>query len=412
LVLAYTCWRAYRDGGKRYLKERLGLYRSSDKKAIKDPQARIWIHAASVGEVFTVLPLLKAIETPILLTTMTPTGAQVLAQQQLPHVQHQYLPLDFAGACHRFFQHTNICEGWVVETEIWPWLYASARMHGVPLSIINGRLSNKTSSHADGVMASAFRRALQDVRILARSEDDARRFLELGAAEESISTIGNLKYADEVGRNVAKSGQVPRLMTSPYVLAASTHDDEEIQLALAWSKQTDSASSTTVLVLVPRHPERGATIQKQLASHGINAVLRSQQPTPDLQTPVYIADTLGELQAWYTHAIACFVGGSLIERGGHNMLEAARAGCPIVTGPHTFNFTDIVKLLLAEDAIRVVTSADEVIGFFNQVLHDRDSFNLMTQRADRLAQQSQDVLQRYVEVLGVDRINVNTANTE
>lgn len=410
LVLGYTLWRTYKDGGARYLQERLGIYRSSETRRmqINPAPAEVWIHAASVGEVFTVLPLLKAMGSPILVTTTTPTGAEVLAQQQLPHVRHQYAPLDFSGACNRFFQHANISQGWVVETEIWPWLYASAHAHRVPMTIINARLSHKTSSQASGIMSSAFRRALQQVRILARSEDDAKRFAELGASEASITVVGNLKYADKTKPESCEPPQAPRLLEQPYLLAASTHEDEELQLAHAFHNQTDFIKSSAVLVLVPRHPERGAAIQKHLASHGISATLRSQNQTPDGGTggskadadnQIYIADTLGELQAWYTHTIASFVGGSLIKRGGHNMLEAARAGCPIITGPHTFNFTDVVQTLVAEDAIRVAEDANEVVEFFRHVLHEPESFIPMTQRATRLAERSQSVLQRYLNIL-------------
>ena len=411
LVLAYTLWRTYKDGGTRYLRERLGLYGSSSKLAVQDCQAtaNIWIHAASVGEVFTVLPLLKSLKAtgkPILVTTMTPTGADVLAQQNLSHVQHRYLPVDFAGACKRFFQHANVCQGWVVETEIWPWLYARAHACGIPLTIINARLSDKTSAQSSGVMASAFRRALHGVRILARSEDDARRFAELGAAKALITVVGNLKYADaDADAKRERSGnrkKLPRLIARPYVLAASTHENEEEQLAVAWCRQTNHPKSTTLLVLVPRHPERGAAVQKQLASLGITAALRSQNEAPETDTLVYIADTLGELQAWYVHAIAGFVGGSLIERGGHNMLEAARAGCPIITGPHTFNFTDIVQTLMADDAMHVAEDASEVVAFFYRVLHDPESFEAMTQRARHQAKNSQGVLQRYLEILNAD----------
>ena len=155
-----------------------------------------------------------------------------------------------------------------------------------------------------------------------------------------------------------------------------------------------------MLVLAPRHPERGTSIQRQLAGHNINAALRSQQQA--LDTQIYIADTLGELQAWYSHAAAGFIGSSLIKRGEHNMLEAARAGCPTITGLHTFNFTDIVQTLIAEDAMRLAQDATDVVEFFSSVLHDPESFIPMTQRARIQAERSEKVLQSYLTLLNVD----------
>ena len=335
-LLAYTLWRARKDGGKRYLTERLGFFKAHDSQA---SSAQHWIHAASVGEVLTVLPVLRSLHEPLLVTTMSPTGASVLLQQNLAHVRHVYLPLDFPGACQRFFQHANIKSGWIVETEIWPWLYARARAHKVPLTIINARLSDKTMAYADGILAKIYRRALSEVRVLARSHEDARRFETLGAM--SVTTVGNLKYAGSSTEHTDKPEEA--LIDRPYVLAASTHDDEEWQLANAWQQAFVGQQSAPLLVMVPRHPERGYSIRKQLADMGMRCSLRSLRETVTVDTEIYIGDTLGEMQAWYTHAIACFVGGSLIARGGHNILEPARLGCPVVVGRHTFNFADIVN---------------------------------------------------------------------
>ncbi|MFK7859891.1 MAG: 3-deoxy-D-manno-octulosonic acid transferase [Granulosicoccus sp.] len=377
-----------------YLKQRLGLYAASQPS--ESSSATIWIHAASVGEVFTVLPLLKAVSQPLLVTTTTPTGAAVLQQQSLTHVQHRYLPVDFSGACHRFFRSANIREAWIVETEIWPWLYAKAKSSDIPISIVNARLSEKTSAKADSLLATTFEKALSNVRVLARSKSDAEKFAELGASRQSITVVGNLKYANPTPDE--KNDQRRRLMERPYLLAASTHDDEELQLSIEWSKQHRKGPET-VLVIVPRHPERGATIQKQLTTRGIRAPLRSRNEPVHTNDSVYIADTLGELQAWYSYAMAAFIGGSLIERGGHNMLEAARLGCPMVTGQHTFNFEDIVQTLTEHEALVIADNAQQVMVFFNRVMDDRQSYLAMAARARSQAQISESVLDNYLELL-------------
>lgn len=346
---------------------------------------------------FTVLPLLKALDVPLIVTTTTPTGAAVLLQQKLPHVRHYYLPVDFPGACQRFFNSVKIRDGWIVETEIWPWLYAKAKLNHISLTIINARLSDKTSSQANGWLASTYRQSLSDVNILARSSDDARKFVELGATPETISTVGNLKYANpDADKHPVK---VKRLIDRPYCLAASTHEDEELQLSIEWCKQQDRSATDVALVIVPRHPERGAAIQKQLATRGIHSALRSRKELLRNDHTIYIADTLGELQVWYAHARAGFIGGSLIKRGGHNMLEAARLGCPIVVGPHTFNFDDIVRTLHDHDALIIADNVQHVVAFFKQALDNRNAHTSMAEQARKQAQISEGVLDDYLKIL-------------
>ncbi len=395
-MVLYTLWRAHKDGGRNYLLERFGVYSPPRNPTTANTEV-IWIHAASVGEVFTVLPLLKALSIPLLVTTTTPTGAAVLAQQRLAHVEHCYLPVDFAGACKRFFKNHAIREGWIVETEIWPWLYACARKNATDLTIISGRLSPKTSSQARGFLATTFRRALNDVRVLARSDKDASRFVALGALPSMTTVAGNLKYANSaVGSSI---DHLPKLINHPYVLAASTHDNEEQQLAVAWCQQSANVEPNALLVIVPRHTERGEAIQKQLAALGIYAPLRSKSEALQNNNRVYIADTLGEMQAWYKHAIACFVGGSLIERGGHNILEPARLGCPVVVGPHTANFVDIVDSFSKHDALVIAQQVDQVVQFLHDAIVNPKALEPMIQRARMQAEQSEGVLSIYLEAL-------------
>ncbi|MFK8079610.1 MAG: 3-deoxy-D-manno-octulosonic acid transferase [Granulosicoccus sp.] len=395
LIVAYTLWRTGKDGGRRYLIQRLALY-PKPRGSARSP-GLIWIHAASVGEIFTVLPLIKSLKQPLLVTTTTPTGAAVLQQEALPHVQHRYLPVDLSGACQRFFDSMPIDQGWIVETEIWPWLYARAKSARIPLCIINARLSDRTSSHADGFLATTFQQALSGVKILSRSRSDAERYAQLGAAASSIRVVGNLKYANPASGNNSQIHE--RLIDRPYVLAASTHDDEELQLAIEWCRQYEHHVGGVIFVIAPRHPERGAAIQKQLHSQGIASALRSSNEDPDITHPVYIADTLGELQAWYAYAIAGFIGGSLIKRGGHNLLEAARLGCPVVTGPHTFNFDDIVQAFHDHQALTIAEDAQQVVVFLCQVLEDPDAYASTVERARTQAKISEGVLENYLDAL-------------
>lgn len=396
LLAGYTAWRAIKDGGMRYWWQRLGFYRSSaNRQSMPAEGVQLWVHAASVGEVLTVLPLVRQWQEQsgdkVLLTTGTPTGAAVLASQALPDIYHQYLPLDFPGACQRFLRHLPARKGWIVETEIWPWLYACCERADIELTIINGRLSSRTSEQSDGLLGSSYRRALSQVRVLARSQQDVDNFITLGAPDNQVELIGNLKYTQSADTSVPAP-----LIPQSYVLAASTHADEEVQLAGSWLKQ---ASPGELLVIAPRHPERGPTILRDLKAMGISTSQRSTGQQPSAGDLIYLADTLDELQAWYCHAVACFVGGSLIARGGHNMLEPARHSCPLVVGPHTGNFADIMQLMQQFDAVEIARNSDEVIRFLREAIQDPDHHKDMAVRALQIASDSQEVLQRYMAAL-------------
>jgi len=343
VLLCHLCWRSARDGGWRYFFERLGLGSSVD-----GPYR--WIHAASVGEVMTVMPLIESVlalepTTKVLLTTNTPTSAHVLSQQNNPRIVHRYLPLDFAGATRRFLRQRHAECGWIMETEIWPWLYAHCRQQGIHLSIINARVSMRTLRNETGFLASTYRTALVGVDVLARTKEDASRFKRLGSSNTSVQVIGNLKFADS-----RHTTEATPLIDTPYCVAASTHDDEELQLARAWLE----ANINCLLVVVPRHVERGPSVARQLRAlqrdlaPALPAVsLRSSGDAPLSGARLYVADTLGELLAWYRFATGVFVGGSLIDRGGHNLLEPARLGKAIVVGPSTSNFADVAELMNA-----------------------------------------------------------------
>lgn len=401
ILLIHCAWRGVQDGGMRYIKERFG-YISPDQ------QSRIHIHAASVGEVITVLPLIEKLQAQhadlaFLVTTNTPTGAAVLQQRLGGNAKQAYLPIDFAGATQRFFSRTSLSDSWVVETEIWPWLYARAKQLGIPITLVNARLGHKSRGAVSQFFDATYTRALSDVHVLARSNDDAQRYIERGAHTDKVVTIGNLKlsYTPET--------QIPSaLLTVPYVLAASTHDDEELRIAQAWLHTPNSG----LLVIAPRHVERGARLFKSLNAlqHDINPDLPppakrslNQQPTAD--SKLYIADTLGELHHWYTHATAAFVGGSLIKRGGHNVLEPARANTLIIVGPHTFNFEQEVTSLQAVNAIAIAENAEEVVKLFLLAESNPQWAESLRNRATELINNECGVIDIYIESLQALMIN-------
>lgn len=399
VLLVHLVVRALRDGGWRYARERLGF---GPRRPDAEPPPR-WIHAASVGEVLTVLPLLEATldaepDTTILITTNTPTGAAVLAHHALARVHHRYLPIDRPGATRRFVERERPRSGWIVETELWPWLYARCRAAGVPLAIVNARLSSRTQRHAGGPLGETYRRTLAGVDVLARTAEDATGYRALGAESARLRTIGNLKLAAAASR---ESLAAP--IARPYVLAASTHEDEETQLAEAWLALPDRG----LLVIAPRHPERGAGLARTLgslarAADGTDArcARRALGELPGRRDRLYLADTLGELETWYAHARGVFVGGSLVARGGHNVLEPARLARPIVVGPHTGNFADVMASLRTARAVTEVDEATAATAFLARAASGDETLSKQGMRAREAVADSGGIVARYLEALG------------
>ncbi len=385
----------------RYIQERLGYCKT-------DQHERIHVHAASVGEVITVLPLIEKMQllnpaVKFLISTNTPTGSAILkdrlqGKDRLQNnVSQAYLPIDFSGATKRFFARKNITGLWVVETEIWPWLFTRAKQNNIPIAMVNARLSYRSSGKLANFFNHTYACALADVSVFARSAEDATRFAQRGAHPNNISVVGNLKYA------AMENIQTPSaLLTRDYVLAASTHEDEEHQLAQAWL----NLSIDQLLVIVPRHPERGARLVKKLnALQQQNQpdlpdiALRSRGEQPGIGSKLYLADTLGEMHHWYAHASAAFVGGSLIKRGGHNVLEPSRFATPVIVGPHTFNFSEEVTLLHNAQAIVKAENVDEVIQLLTRAGSDTHWAQDLGKRAKTVINAQTDVVDRYIASL-------------
>lgn len=370
-LLLHSSFIAVRNRSARFVFQRLGF-------GPKSPAAHWW-HAASVGEVQTVWPLLSAYVTKESLrnpqahwvvTTNTTTGFEVLQQRleqaNLTHrVTHAYCPIDTPRAVKRFIRRVKPIRCVVTETEVWPNWYCTLAGLQVPVTLVNARVTRKTLATVSpthklhSALRPAYQAALLEVQVRARSSDDADGFLSLGAHPDNTQVIGDLKFADNRPANcVSPLSDNPAL--SNYCVAASTHDPEELWLAEQWIAQSD----TGLLVLVPRHITRAEGLQRILQQRFGDAVCqrRSQGGYPQAHHRLYVADTVGELHNWYAGAAVAFVGGSLIERGGHNVLEPYFHSVPVVTGIHTQNFTQAVQWLSDRDAIHVVDSAEHVIG--------------------------------------------------
>ena len=393
--------RSIQDGGRSYLLQRFGFYGSVkqsqqqvSQQSESDDSLHLWVHCASVGEVKTALPLLRLLRREIpsaryTVTTLTPTGKDLLQQAALPACEHLYLPVDHGVTVRRFLERIKPDYGLIIETELWPALYRGCHQRQIPISIVNARLSNKTLRITQGwkarVLAPIIADALASTKqILARSDQDAAGFKQLlSFASNNTNTpqlhvCGNLKNINNDNEALA-----PTPLSRNYCLLASTHDDEEERLTQAWFQH----KRKELLVIVPRHPERGKPLQKQLSSYG-QVVLRSETASSKNEikgkakevakeeiandVSIYIADTVGELMRFYQHAAVTFVGGSLVSTGGHNVLEPARCNCAIVVGPHMHNFDAELKALQAADAIVQVEDEQQAINTLVQLLDHPD----------------------------------------
>ncbi len=390
LLMAYTLWRGFRDGSRRYIQQRLSL----NYPALQKP---VWFHCASVGEVNAALPLIclatqRNKSGGVLITTNTVSGAATVARHALPDVVHCYLPLDLRFAVRRFLCATRPRIALILETELWPNLYQMVFENEIDLLIVNARLSGRTID-ARPWLSLAYRQCCENTTmILARSELDARRFHLLGARREKIRTLGNIKFASTATANRTPQNLVGRR----YVLAISTHHDEEMQLAAATKSL---AIDDLLLVIVPRHPQRSGAIVRQLDKLDIAFAVRSKkQPIDDL-TNVYLADTFGELDDFIAFAAFVIVGGSLVPHGGQNILEPARSGRAILCGPHMDNFAEELLLFQQQQAIVQIVDSATIESAIASLWSDEPRCRALGEAAEKIVDAHANITRNYFDAI-------------
>ena len=321
----------------------------------------IWVHAVSVGEVVAASSLIRELrarhpDLPIVVTTVTPTGAARVRDLFGDDVTHSYAPYDIPGSVRRFFARMQPRLAIIMETELWPNLYAECGRLGVPLVLANARISPRSVERYRRFRG-LFRQALSHgIVIGAQSERDAERFRSLGADPARVHVMGNLKADVGFPADVPGKGadfRVRHCPGRPSWVAASTHEGEEAWVLDAHETICREVPGT-LLLLVPRHPERFRAVAELLERRGVAFSRRSAGQYPRETDQVYLVDTLGELPMFYAAADVAFVGGSLVPIGGHNVLEPAALARPVIAGPHNFNAQDLADLLQEADALEVV----------------------------------------------------------
>jgi len=362
-----------------------------------------WLHAASVGETIALLPVIVKLrearpDVVLLLTTGTVTSARIAAERLGSGVIHQYIPLDAPQYVARFLDHWKPDLGVFMEGDVWPNLVLDAHRRGVPLALINGRMSSRSFGRwrrNRGLARQLFGRFRV---VLAQNEKLARRFGELGALDARVT--GNLKIDSPPPPvdDAALSKLVAAVGSRPRWVAASTHPGEETIIATA-HKIVRAAKPDALTVIIPRHPDRGAGIAEALAATGLVVRRRASGELPDDRTDIYVADTLGELGTFFALAPIAFIGGSLVRHGGQNPIEAIRRGAVVLSGPETDNFADAYSVLRAAGGARLVRSADALANEVIGLLKEEGEVVRMRQSGERALETLAGALARTVDTL-------------
>jgi 3-deoxy-D-manno-octulosonic-acid transferase len=390
-ILGHIIWLSIKNKESRYFWQRLGFHCSDL------PTGGLWFHCASVGEVNTLLPLLKNLQArnaqlTFILTTNTITGGRIVTRQKLDYLYHCYLPFDWMNCIRRFIARAKPAELYVMETEIWPNLFAACEQKKIPLCLINARLSSKTTS-ANRFVKSLLRLSLAKVKaIYARSDNDADAYRQLGADEHIIKTIGNLKFTTAI--NISQPAESRNLaINRDYVLLASTHQDEEKRFYDIWKQ----LNRDELLVIAPRHPERSASIISQLDCKDI--AVRSKGDEITTQTKIFLLDTIGELKDLFAAAKLVIMGGSFTAIGGHNIMEPASYNNAIITGPHMENFKEELALMLEKNAIVQVPSYDKLKKQLMKLLDDEHYRSLVQNNTKKLSHNVEIILEEYTRLI-------------
>ncbi|HEX7370244.1 MAG TPA: lipid IV(A) 3-deoxy-D-manno-octulosonic acid transferase [Rhodanobacteraceae bacterium] len=366
----------------------------------------VWVHAVSVGEVNAALPLIEAMRRryaprTMVVTTVTPTGSERARKLFGDQVFHVYLPYDLPSAVGRFLDRIRPALAVVMETEIWPNLFHECGRRGIPLAVVNARLSERSLRGYRPVHA-LVRQALSNVSLIAaQSHADARRYIALGADPDRVQVSGNLKYDMPLPKGARARGAELRAgwgEARPVWIAASTHEGEELavfEAHLAVLRRVPDA----LLLIAPRHPERFRAVEHAARNLGF-AVASHSEADANADTQCLVIDAMGVMMRYFAAADLGFVGGSLVPIGGHNVLEPAALSRPVLVGPHTFNFSEITRTMIKAGGARRVDSARALGNAVQELLRDPDGLARMGAAAHAVCVRERGAVRRTMVMLG------------
>ncbi|WP_395764046.1 lipid IV(A) 3-deoxy-D-manno-octulosonic acid transferase [Stutzerimonas balearica] len=405
LILLRLFWRGRRAPAYR---QRIG-----ERFALGLPALRpggIWVHAVSVGESIAAAPMIRQLmarhpQLPITVTCMTPTGSERIRALFGDSVQHCYLPYDLPWAAARFIERARPRLAVVMETELWPNHIHQCAQRGIPVALANARLSERSArgyARFSGLTAPM----LGELALIAvQTEAEAERFRRLGARSACVQVTGSIKFDLSIDPALPQRAEQLRgqwqAQHRPVWIAASTHQGED-EIVLAAHRTLLAAHPDALLILVPRHPERFASVFELCRREGLSAVRRSTGEAVRGETQVLVGDTMGELLFLFALADVAFVGGSLVPNGGHNLLEPAALGKPVLSGPHLFNFLEIAAQLREAGALREVADADQLARAVGELWCDAAVAQGMRDAGLRVLKANQGALQRLLA--GLERL--------
>jgi 3-deoxy-D-manno-octulosonic-acid transferase len=392
-------------GYRRHLAERLGFYKAI--RFDRSTQRTLWVHAVSVGETRAAEPLIQALldaypAHTILLTHMTPTGratGQALFGKYGPRVLQSYLPYDTGWMAGRFIRYfaPRLCV--LMETEVWPNMIAQCVKYRVPVALVNARLSERSLEKAHRLSSLITEAARGLSCVAAQTDADAARLRQLGAP--NVQVTGSIKFdvAPPAAALATGAGLRASFGNRPVLLCASTRENEE-SLILDALKQVELGDA--LLVIVPRHPQRFDDVARMIAGRGLTLARRSEidgQEALPRNVRVVLGDSMGEMFAYYAACDIAFIGGSLLPLGGQNLIEACALGKPVLTGPHTFNFSTVSEDAISAGAALRVADAAVMLQQAVRLLQANDQRGVMGARAKAFAEQHRGATARTMALL-------------
>lgn len=385
--------------------ERLGFIPSLSRK-----RPVIWVHSVSVGETIASAPMVKALQQhyphyQLFITTMTPTGSERVTALYSQSVEHSYIPYDLPCALARFLKRVNPAMAIIIETELWPNTINACYSRGIPIILANARLSEK-SAQGYARLGHLTRTMLQQFNMIAcQHNEDGNRFLRLGLPKTNLCITGSIKFDIKISAQVQLSAEKLRASwekgfgrAAQVFIAGSTHAGEDSQIIDAFIK-LKKQEKNLILVLAPRHPERFQKTFELAVSKGLVVVRHSLNDPVSSNTDVILGDTIGEMMKLFIASDIAFVGGSLVEAGGHNILEPAAAGLPVLSGTYTFNFQEIASALeKAGGLIRIKNSEDLFINI-NKLLKNKAYYNHTCTHAKQFVENNRGALDNLLNII-------------